>query len=258
MRRLPVTPVRAFTTSIPLQKKRKIAVPSNSPQRKDASAAAAEMPKSSSGPQPDPEDPLNFSALTAAFAPIDAHFKSQIHTLLHGGRFNPDSLGTIPVTVKTQIPADDGTGTVLSEMETFPLHELCQVVPRPGRTISLLVHDRVYVKPIMSAIQASPDFNQQPQHAEDNDLELILRVQAERKEDVTRRLREATRTWRERVRHARGRHEKVIKDWKKNKVLTTDVARKAETELQKVQDKKMKEIDDEEAKATKQLDRNLS
>ena len=110
----------------------------------------------------------------------------------------------------------------------------------------------------MSAVQASPDFNQQPQRSEDNDLELLLKVEMERKEDVIKRLKEVTQTWRERVRHARTKHEKVIKDWKKNKVVTADVARKAEAELQKVQDKKMKEIGDEEANAIKQLERNAS
>ncbi|KAF4125114.1 succinate-semialdehyde dehydrogenase / glutarate-semialdehyde dehydrogenase [Geosmithia morbida] len=259
-------PIRTFSASTALYKKRKIAPASNSPNNNNGGSSSKAMysptkvdgGSSNGGAQPDPEDPLNFSAVTEAYAPIDAHFKSQLHSLLNGGRFNPDSLGGLQVSVKTQVPADDGTGAVLTDVETFPLRELCQVVPRPGRTISLLVNERDYVKPIMSAVQASPDFNQQPQRSDDNDLELVLRVQMERKEDLIRRLRDATQTWRDRVRHARTKHDKVLKEWKKNKVLTTDVARKAETELQKLQNKKMKEIDDEEARAMKQLERNSS
>lgn len=260
--------MRTLSTSPALYKKRKIAPASNSPGSppssggagggKGSSASAPPSSSKSEGSQPDPENPLDFSSLTEAFAPIDSHFKSQVHALLNGGRFNPDSLGGLQVTIKSQVPADDGTGAVLTDVETFPLRELCQVVPRPGRTISLLVNEREFVKPIMSAVQASPDFNQQPQRAEDNDLELVLRVQMERREDLARRLREATQTWRDRVRHARSRHDKFLKDWKKNKVITTDVARKADTELQKVQNKKMKEIDDEEARAMKQIERNSS
>ncbi|KAK7223707.1 hypothetical protein V2G26_011710 [Clonostachys chloroleuca] len=105
----------------------------------------------------------------------------------------------------------------------------------------------------MSAVQASPDYNQQPQRSEDNDLELLLKVEMERKEDVARRVKEATQLWRERVRAARTKHEKHIKDWQKKKTITTDLARKADKELQKLQDKKMKEIDGEEAKAIKSL-----
>ena len=255
--------VRAFSLSPSLHKKRKVAAPSNSPARADSAPAnddqrssTSSPTSSSSGPQPDPENPLDFSALTAAFAPIDAHFKSQLHALLHGGRFNPDSLGALLVSIKSSVPADDGTGASITSIDTFPLRELAQVVPRSGRTISLLVNDREYIKPIMSAVQSSPDFNQQPQRSDDNDLELLLKVEMERKEDVVRRIKDATQTWRDRIRHARTKHEKVVKDWKKNKVLTTDMARKTETELQKVQNKKLKEIDDEETKATRQLERN--
>lgn len=254
-------PARPFSFSATLHKKRKIAAPTNSPKAQrggGGDSAPQQQDASSSAPQPNPEEPLDFSSLTAAFAPIDAHFKSQLHGILNGGRFNPDSLGGLQVSVKTTISADDGSGTTLSEVETFPLRELCQVVPRPGRTISLLVNDRAFVKPIMSAVQASPDFNQQPQRSDDNDLELLLRVQAERRDDLVKRVKDETQTWRDRVRHARSRHDRFLKDWKKNKVLTADVARKAETELQKVQNKKMKEIDDEEARAIKQIERNAS
>lgn len=251
---------RSFAVSSPLHKKRKIATPaSSSPRSNDAPSTSAGNESSGKSTtavpegQPDPENPLDFSSLTSAWAPIDAHFKSQLQGLLHGGRFNPDSIGSLQATIKTVQPGD-----AAATVETFPLRELCQVVPRSGRTISLLVNDREYIKPIMSAVQASPDFNQQPQRSEDNDLELLLKVEMERKEDVVRRLKDMTQTWRERVRHARTKHDKFLKDWKKSKVLTADVARKAEAELQKVQNKKMKEIDDEEARTVKQLERNAS
>lgn len=139
---------------------------------------------------------------------------------------------------------------------TFPLHELAQIVPRSGRIISLLVNDREYLKPIMSAVQSSKDFNQQPQRSDDNELELLLKVEMERKDDLVRRVKEACQGWRDRVRQARTKHEKALKEWKKNGTVLPDVVRKADKELQKVQDKKMKEIDGEEAQVIKQLDRN--
>ena len=101
-------------------------------------------------------------------------------------------------------------------MATFPLKELAQVVPRSGRNISLLVNDKEYIKPIISAVQSSKDFNQQPQRSDDNDLELLMKVEVERKEEVVKRVKECTQGWRERIRQARTKYEKVVKDWKKN------------------------------------------
>lgn len=138
---------------------------------------------------------------------------------------------------------------------TFPLRELAQVVPRSGRSISLLLNDRAYVKPVMSAIQASPDFNQQPQRAEDNDLELLLKVELERRPVALRRVKETCTAWRERVRQARAGHDKAFKEWRRSREQRPDVARKADQKIQMAQDKKMKEIAEEEARTVKQLGR---
>ncbi|PTB68853.1 ribosome recycling factor [Trichoderma citrinoviride] len=247
---------RSFNTSASLLKKRKIAPASNSPSHSHSpssstppSSPKADKSSNNNSPQPNPEDPLDFSSVLAAYATIDAHFKAQLQAVLHGGRFNPDVLGALPVTVKSP---DDPEHHAKA---TFPLRELAQIVPRSGRIISLLVNEREYIKPIMSAVQASKDFNQQPQRSEDNELELLLRVEMERKEDLVRRVKEACQAWRERVRQARTKHEKALKEWKKNGTVLPDVVRKADKELQKVQDKKMKEIDGEEAQVIKQLDR---
>ncbi|UKZ75394.1 hypothetical protein TrVFT333_003078 [Trichoderma virens FT-333] len=194
---------------------------------------------------PNPEDPLDFSSVTAAYVSIDAHFKAQLQAVLHGGRFNPDALGALAIAIKD----DDGSKV------SFPLRELAQIVPRSGRIISLLVNERDYLKPIMSAVQASKDFNQQPQRSDDNELELLLKVEMERKDDLVRRVKDACQGWRDRVRQARTKHEKALKDWKKSGTVLPDVVRKADKELQKLQDKKMKEIDGEEAQVIKQLSR---
>ena len=138
--------------------------------------------------------------------------------------------------------------------ETFPLRELAQVVPRPGRAVSLLVHERAFVKPIMSAVQASREFNQQPQRG-DSDLELLMRVEPERREDLVRRVRDNTQAWKDRVRQARARHDKALKAWLKDGTVLPDVVRRAEREVQRAQDAKMREIEAEEATGLKQLER---
>ncbi|KAJ6442924.1 ribosomal recycling factor [Purpureocillium lavendulum] len=239
---------------LPLLKKRKIAPAANSPSRAD-NAPSQSSPSSSSSSGPNADDPLDFSGLIAAYGPIDTHFKAQLQSVLHGGRFNPSTLGALPVTVKSEAATGGGSGGGAAH-ETFPLRELAQVVPRSGRTISLLVNDRAYIKPIMSAVQASREFNQQPQRSDDNDLELLLRVELERRDELVRRVKEATQAWRERVRQARTRHDKMLKEGKRTGAVLPDVMKRAEKELQKIQDKKMKDIDAEEAQTIKQLQRH--
>ncbi|KAG6276092.1 hypothetical protein E4U47_000270 [Claviceps purpurea] len=242
---------RAFHTSPPTFKKRKVAPASNSPPRGSNNTSSSSPGSVAEKSAPNPEDPLDFSSLLAVFAATDAHFKAQLQTVLHGGRFNPDNLGALPVTVK---PSEEANGAHKTTT-TFPLRELAQVVPRSGRTISLLVNDREYIKPIMSAVQASKDYNQQPQRSEDNDLELLMKVELERKDDLIRRVKEVTQGWKEKIRQGRSRHDKVLKGWAKKGTVLKDVAHKAEKELQKVLDEKMKEIAAEEVQALKQLER---
>ncbi|KAG6121536.1 hypothetical protein E4U13_004439 [Claviceps humidiphila] len=241
---------RAFHTSPPTFKKRKVAPASNSPPRSSNNTSSS--PGSAAEKiEPNPEDPLDFSSLHAVFAATDAHFKTQLQTVLHGGRFNPDNLGALPVSIKPSEEANGGHKTTT----TFPLRELAQVVPRSGRTISLLVNDREYIKPIMSAVQSSKDYNQQPQRSEDNDLELLMKVELERKDDLIRRVKEVAQGWKEKIRQGRSRHDKVLKGWAKKGTILKDVAHKAEKELQKVLDEKLKEIAAEEAQALKQLEK---
>ena len=231
---------RPFSTSVPLLKKRKIAAASNSPKHNEAAAESTHDDAASS--KDDVDDPLDMSAVTSAYAPIDQHFKMQLSNMVHGGRFNPTNLGNLSVPIKDE----DGP-------TNYPLRELAQIVPRSGRSISLLVNEKEYIKPIMSAVQSSKEFNQQPQRSEDNELELLLTVERERKDEVIKRVKETTQAWREGVRRARSKHEKKLQGWKKKGTVLPDLVKRAEKELQKVQDKKMKEIDQEEAQTIKQL-----
>ncbi|KAJ4164458.1 hypothetical protein LMH87_006132 [Akanthomyces muscarius] len=242
-----------FSTSPSHLKKRKPDTPSTKASSSLTPAASTKGKSSASTTSSgDGFDPLDLDPVEAAFAEVDAHFQTQIQNVLHGGRFNPNQLGALPVPVK---PDGSGGGDD-SAATSFPLRELAQVVPRSGRTVSLLVNEKAYVKPIMSAVQASPDFNQQPQRADDNELELLLRVEMERPEELVRRIKEATQGWRERVRQARTRHDKALKEARKSGALLPDALKKVEKEVQKLQDKKMKEIDNLEAQSVKQVGRH--
>ncbi|KAI1128676.1 ribosome recycling factor [Nemania abortiva] len=199
-------------------------------------ASADDGPKH---PQPNPEEPLNFADVEYRLQKHAEHFKASFKKLHTGGRFDPDVIGALPVLV-------DKRGCV-----SYPLRELAQVVPRGGRTVSLLVHEAVYVKAIMSAVQGSPEFNQQPQRDADNELELILKVEPEKREDLVKKVKAVAHEWRERIRAARQKRDKQHVTWKKDGLIGPDLKRTADKELDKVIKAATAEVDDAEKSAVK-------
>ena len=194
-------------------------------------------------PTPSPEDPLNFADVESRIKQQDEHFSSALKKLRSGGRFNPDVIGAL------RVPAPDapkGSGT------TYALRDLAQVVPRPGgRSVSLLAHEASSVRAIMSAVQASPDFNQQPQRDPDNELELVLKVEAESRDDSVRRVRAACHEWRERIRAIRQRRDKLHAAWRKEGTIGPDLKHTADKRLDKVIKTKVAAIDTAEKEALK-------
>jgi ribosome recycling factor len=218
----------------------------------DSSSAPAASSKSSSGggggggdggssqhPTPNPEEPLDFADVQSRLAKASEAPTEALKKLKSGGRFNPDAIGALRVQPDKK------------EATTYPLRELAQVVPKGGRTISLLVHEEASIRPIMSAIQSSRDFNQQPQRDPDNELELVLKMELESREDVARRAKAVCHEWREKVRQVRQKRDKVHAAWKKDGLLLPDAKRKADTELDKVIKAKIAEIDAAEKDALK-------
>ncbi|KAK7743322.1 ribosome-recycling factor [Diatrype stigma] len=191
-------------------------------------------------PQANPEEPSDFTDVQSRLAQHDEHFKETLKKLRSGGRFNPDVLGSLRVAVAS------GGGE-----ETYPLRELAQVVPRGGRAVSILAHEASAVKPIMSAVQASPDFNQQPQRDPDNELELTLKIQPDAPEEVQRRVKAVCHDWRERVRQVRQRRDKQHAAWRKEGVWGPDLKHTVDKALEKIIKAKTAEIDAAEKDAVK-------
>ena len=188
-------------------------------------------PASSDAPKPNLEDPFDLADLEHAFAKAAEHHLNELTKARSGGRFNPDVLGQLRVRPDKH------------SAETFPLHELAAVVPKRGsRKVSILVHELANVKPVMTAIQASPDLNQQPQRVEDNEQELVLTVQAEDPAEAAKRLKDILNAWRQQVRDAKHKREQVVKKWWRDGKIVKDDFTRLEKEMQKLQDKKMAEI----------------
>lgn len=186
---------------------------------------------SSDAPKPNLEDPFDLADLEHAFTKGTEHYLNELTKARSGGRFNPDVLGALRVRPDKKLP------------ETFPLHELAAIVPKRGsRKVSVLVHELANVKTIMTAIQSSPDFNQQPQRVEDNEQELVLTVEAEDPEEAAKRLKDILNAWRQQVRDVRHKRDQVVKKWWKDNKIVKDDFTKLEKEMQKLQDKQMDKI----------------
>ncbi|ROT39532.1 ribosome recycling factor [Sodiomyces alkalinus F11] len=229
-----LTPSRPFRTSPSLQKKLKAKKMAEQEAHNPNSVTHHDDPaEDAKHPKPNPADLLDLTDLTTRWSALDAHYRDALKKLSTGGRFNPDVIGALPVTPDPK--HDPG--------QRYPLRELAQVVPRQGRIVSLLVHDKAHVRPIVDAVQASPDFNQQPQRSPDNDLELTLTVEPERREDLAARAHALTHIWRDRVRQATEKRRKVHAKWLVQKEVVPDLKRRADAEVLKVQTKVLGGID---------------
>ncbi|KAI0837505.1 ribosome recycling factor [Hypoxylon sp. FL0890] len=208
-------------------------------------AKPADGDHDSEGPRHPPankQEPLDFADVESRVQRQGEHFREALKKLRTGGRFNPDIVGAL------RVQPDRKSST------TYPLKEVAQIVPRGGRTISILVHEEAYVKPIMSAVQSSADFNQQPQRDPDNELELILKIEPESRDDLLKRIKAMCHEWRERVRSVRQKRDKLHTMWRKDGGFGPDLKRTADKELEKVIKARLAEIDEAEKEALKAVE----
>ena len=196
----------------------------NNSSSKDSSPAAS---PASSAPE---IDLFDFSDLNAAFDKAEKRYVEILQAVRSEGGFNIDTIGAVPVQPDRKSP------------QTFPLRELAAVAASGARRFTILAFDEASVKPIMSAIQGSEAFNQQPQRSGDNNLELTLVVEPVRNDELTRRAKEACQAWRDRLRDETHKREKLHKKLKADKVILSDVVVSLKDKMQKLQDDRMKVI----------------
>lgn len=189
----------------------------------------------------DREAAFDLGDVDADYARVDERFEKRLQEFKVGGRFNPEMLGQLRVRPNRE------------SAETWPLRELAQVVHRGGRSVSILVSDAEYVKPIMSAVQASDDFNQQPQRDPDNELELLLRIEPEDPEEQLRRLRGEITAWRDAVRGVMAARKHRHAAWLKEKHITKDDVKALEKKIKSMQDKKIEQVDRSEKQIAQQM-----
>ncbi|KAK4105382.1 ribosome recycling factor [Parathielavia hyrcaniae] len=203
------------------------------PNHQVNSAADTAQPQSSTIKAADDADapnPFDFSDLQAAFDQAAGRFADDLKKLRAGGRFNADTIGAIRVQPDRK------------SAQTFPLRELATVAPLGGRRWSVLAFDEASVKAIVSAVQRSDEFNQQPQRSDENPLELTMTVEPERADALVRRAREVCQAWRTRVREEAHRRAEMHKKWRAERLVSSDDVYKLRDKLQKLQDERMNAI----------------
>ncbi|KAK7718396.1 hypothetical protein SLS64_002349 [Diaporthe eres] len=189
----------------------------------------------------DREAAFDLGDVDAEYARVDERFEKRLQEFKVGGRFNPEMLGQLRVRPDRE------------SAQSWPLRELAQVVHRGGRSVSILVSDAEYVKPIMSAVQNSDDFNQQPQRDPDNELELLLRIEPEDPEEQLRRLRAEITAWRDAVRGVMAARKHRHAAWLKEKHVTKDDVKALEKKVKSMQDKKIEQVDRSEKQIVQQM-----
>lgn len=183
----------------------------------------------------DREAALDLGDVEAEYKKVDERHERRLQEFKSaGGRFNPDILGQL------RVKPDRNSS------ETYPLRELAQVVYRGGRTVSIMVSDQSYIKPIMSAVQNSEEFNQQPQRDAENDLELTLRIEPDNPDEQAKRVRAECNAWKDSVREVLSTRKSKHATWMKAKHLTKDDVKRLDKTIKAMQDKKLADIEKKE------------
>ncbi|KAK3693713.1 ribosome recycling factor-domain-containing protein [Podospora appendiculata] len=205
------------------------------------SSSSSSTPADPNRPVPDPTTPLELADLIYGFDKADKQHTEALKALRSGARFNPEAIGAIPV-----VP-DRKTA------EAFPLRELATVAPLGGRRWSILAFEAASVKPIMSAIQNSDAFNQQPQRSDDNELELVITVEPERADALAKRAKDVCQAWRNGIRAESHKRDTLAKKWRADGLILADDLRMVKDKVQKAQDDRMKVIAQAEKEALHQI-----
>ncbi|GAB7348811.1 hypothetical protein MBLNU459_g7527t2 [Dothideomycetes sp. NU459] len=231
--------VRSFTSSPGLGKKggkaAREASRSSDNSSKSSSGAAATAPAASA----DAEDPFDFSALEADLARSVERLKADLSKLRAGGRFNPDVLEALRVTLGKSKNEGGGGGGVVK------LGDVAQVVPK-GRTVQVLVGETEHVKPITSTIQSSSlNLTPQPDPTGANPLLLLLHIPpptAESRNAALAQAAKAGETAGLAIRNARQVQQKKLRQLQLAKSARPDDLKKAGQLMEKVVEKGAGEV----------------
>lgn len=171
--------------------------------------------------------------------PLEVEILKAIERLTHklselraGGRFNPALLENLKVTVSKESKA------------TARLSDIAQVIPR-GRTITVIVGEESYVKPVSSAILASPHSLNPQGPARDAPTTLTITVPPPTGESRTKAVEEANKFAEEAgmaIKMARQTHHKKMRSLELARKVRPDDLQKAQKQMEELVKKGQDEV----------------
>ncbi|KAF3482042.1 uncharacterized protein GIQ15_04801 [Arthroderma uncinatum] len=232
------TPNCKFTQSSTLLKKK---APKENSSSKDNDKGAAATAGAG-------EDPFDFTQLHDSIKDAVTKLKDDLAKLRGGGRVTPEAIENLRVVLHTVPGSDAGKGkkgASSPNKETVRLGEVASVIPKGGRSVSILVGEEHDVKPVMSAIKAS-DLSLNPQADPNNPLQLNVPIPPPTKESRDQTVKDAKVAMEKAsnaVRNGRAALNKKLKgkEVKKNR---PDEVRKAVDQMEKIAEKGQKEVKD--------------
>ncbi|RDW73185.1 hypothetical protein BP6252_07092 [Coleophoma cylindrospora] len=192
------------------------------------------------------EDPHKLEWFEGRVAQCVDRLKSDLSKLRSGGRFNPETVENVRVKLEK-----DGK-------DTERLGDLAQVIPKGGRSLTVLVGDKEHVKPVMAAIQATKDLNLQPQPDAHNPVQLNIPIPPPTKESrnaVVQQAKEHGADAQRVLAKFRGDVNKAIRAHEVAKTTRPDDLVKAKKRMDTINtnaSKQIKAIEDEAVKALSQ------
>ncbi|CCU76939.1 CELP0024 Effector like protein [Blumeria hordei DH14] len=173
-------------------------------------------------------DPHDFTTLLSGIAKCQAKLEADLAQHRNGGRFNPDVLGALRVSVSR-----DGK-------KTERLSDLAQIVPKSGRSLIIMVGEKAHIKPIMSAIQTSQNLNLQPQIDAQEPLHLNVPIPPSTKDSrdlAMDAMSKAGDLAAAGIRKERGVMQKSLRNIELKKLARPDDIKKAQKEMEKIVEK---------------------
>ncbi|KAJ4403703.1 ribosome-recycling factor [Didymella pomorum] len=211
--------LRSFAKYPPLWKK---AGKANKSHAKSDSSPPVNQP---GGPTPTDEI-YDMSELEASILKAIEKLTHDLAQLRSGGRLNPD----IVESLKVQL------GTAGHGKETVRLGDIAQVVPR-GRVLNVICGDDAHIKPITTAIAASPHSLTPLAPEQNNPLTIQVPLPpptGDTRRDAIESAKRASEKADAMVQRARQDHNKLIRKYELNKEVRPDDIQKAKKRMEEV------------------------
>ncbi|KIX01468.1 uncharacterized protein Z518_09194 [Rhinocladiella mackenziei CBS 650.93] len=248
--------LHAFSTTSPLGKKSSSSSKSSrkSPEVASPKDKETRIPDHAATHGKDKEiDPYDFTDLNAGIAKAIARLKDALVKTRDAGRITPEMIEALPVEIN--VKGHDAHGGP-AHKEKLKIRDLASVVQKGGRMAQVFCAEEAHVKPITSAIQASP-YSLVPQHDEHNPLCIIIPVPPATAETRAQARAEAKKVFdraSQELRNARGDAQKRHRKMELEKLVVADELRKSHKQMEDVVKKGQEECKRVYEQAVKSLD----